>query len=129
MNRLTSILLFFLLSITVRADQVGKASWYSGNDRGGKITASGERYSMNKLTAAHKTLPLGSIVRVTCLKNNKSVVVRINDRGPFIKGRVIDLSKKAAAQLNMLNAGVVKVKIEVLTKPLFLLASNQVAKQ
>jgi rare lipoprotein A len=72
---------------------------------------------MNALTAAHKTLPLGTKVRVTHVKTGKSVVVRINDRGPFIKGRVIDLSRRAARELGMIHSGVARVRVEVLSLP------------
>ena len=91
----------------------GEASWY-GPGFNGKKTASGEKFDMNKLTAAHKKLPFGTKVRVTNLNNNKRVIVRINDRGPFKKGRVIDLSKKAAMEIDMINDGVVPVKIELI---------------
>ena len=90
----------------------GNASWY-GPGFNGKKTASGEIFNMNKLTAAHKTLGFGTMVRVTNLKNNKRVIVTINDRGPFAKGRIIDLSKKAALAIDMINDGVVPVKIEL----------------
>jgi rare lipoprotein A len=92
--------------------EFGTASYY-GIDFHGKPTASGQIYSQNKLTAAHKTLPLGTLVKVTNTKNNKSVYVRINDRGPFVKGRVIDLSTKAAELLGYRNSGTAHVKIEV----------------
>lgn len=91
----------------------GKASYYGARHHGNK-TASGERFDQNALTAAHRNLPFGSLVRVTNLRNDKSVVVRINDRGPYSKGRIIDLSHKAAAQIDMLRAGVVPVRIEAL---------------
>ena len=94
-------------------DQVGYASWYGGRDGlHKKKTASGSRFDKNALTAAHKTLPMHSIVKVTNLENNKSVIVTINDRGPFIKNRIIDLSEKAAKLLNMKQKGFAKVKIE-----------------
>ncbi|WP_061972840.1 septal ring lytic transglycosylase RlpA family protein [Aureimonas sp. AU40] len=86
----------------------GGASWYALTSR----TASGERMNPSAMTAAHKTLPLGSKVKVTNLRNNRSVVVRINDRGPFIKGRLIDLSKGAAAKLGFVSAGHTQVQIE-----------------
>jgi len=95
--------------------QKGLASWY-GPDFHGKLTSSREIYNMHALTAAHKTLPFGAYVRVTNLNNGKSVVVRINDRGPFIKGRVIDLSYAAAKKLGMDITGVAPVKIKVLKK-------------
>lgn len=91
----------------------GMASWY-GPGFNGKRTASGERFRQNELTAAHKTLPFGTIVRVTNLQNARTVDVRINDRGPFVRGRIIDLSKGAAQQLNMIRTGVVPVEVRVL---------------
>ena len=92
-------------------EQTGTASWY-GPRFHGKKTASGEKFDQNKLTAAHRNLPLGSEVRVTNLDNGKSVTVAINDRGPYAKGRVIDLSRAAARKLDMVDDGVVKVRIE-----------------
>lgn len=92
---------------------IGLASWY-GNKFHGKLTASGETYNMNAYTAAHKTLPFGTIVRVTNTTNNKSVDVKINDRGPHVKGRVIDLSYKAFAQIGNVKKGTVPVKIEII---------------
>jgi len=93
--------------------EVGTASWY-GKPFHGRRTANCEIYDMDKLTAAHKTLPFNTKVRVTNLRNNKSVIVRINDRGPFIKGRIIDLSREAARRLDMLESGVEKVAMEIL---------------
>ncbi len=89
----------------------GKASWY-GTRHHGKRTASGERFDKNALTAAHRTLPFGSRVRVTNLRNRRSVVVRINDRGPHGRGRLIDLSHRAARELGMLDTGVAPVRVE-----------------
>ena len=91
----------------------GKASWY-GDKFHGRLTASGETYNMNANTAAHKTLPFGTIVRVTNTANNKSVDVKINDRGPYVKGRVIDLSHKAFSQIGDVKKGVATVKIEII---------------
>ena len=93
--------------------QTGRASWY-GPPHHGRKTASGEIYDMNQLTAAHRTLPLGTRVRVTNVGNGRSVVVRINDRGPFIDGRIIDLSQAAAREIGAIGAGVVSVQLEVL---------------
>lgn len=93
----------------------GKASYYYGRWIGRK-TANGEIYRASDVTAAHKTLPFNTRVRVTNLKNNKTVVVRINNRGPYIKGRIIDLSLAAAKQIQMTKAGVVPVKVEILPK-------------
>jgi rare lipoprotein A len=95
--------------------QRGLASWY-GPEFHGKVTSNKEIYDMYDLTAAHPTLPFGTYVRVTNLDNGKSVVVRINDRGPFAKGRIIDLSYAAATKLGMSGSGVVPVVIEVLKK-------------
>ena len=92
---------------------MGLASWY-GKPFHGRTTASGERYDMNAMTAAHRTLAFGTRVRVVNLKNGKSVVVRINDRGPFVKGRIVDLSRRAADQLAFRQDGVTKVRVEVL---------------
>lgn len=94
--------------------QTGIASWY-GKDFHGGPTASGERYDMNTLTAAHPSLPFGTLVRVTNLQNGKDVVVRVNNRGPYRKNRIIDLSKEAARQLGMVGAGIAKVRVEVVT--------------
>jgi rare lipoprotein A len=93
--------------------QQGLASWY-GRDFHGRPTASGEIYDMYAPTAAHKTLPLGSYLRVTNLTNGRSMVVRVNDRGPFVKGRIVDLSYAAARELGMLETGVAPVRIEAL---------------
>ena len=93
--------------------QRGLASWYGGKFHG-RLTANGERYNMYGRTAAHKTLPFNTYVRVTNLKNGKKTVVRINDRGPFVRGRIIDLTYTAAHSLRMAEDGVVPVKIEAL---------------
>lgn len=95
------------------AVETGDASWY-GPGFHGKKTASGERFDKNKLTAAHRTLPFGTKVRVTRRDTGRSVVVRINDRGPFVRGRIIDLSKGAAKRIDMLKIGVAPVRLEVL---------------
>ncbi len=97
---------------TAGETQHGIASWYSIKD--GIHTASGERFDDHKLTAAHRKLPFGSVVRVTNEQNGKSVDVRINDRGPWTGGRLIDLSSSAADELDMKRAGVVPVEVEVL---------------
>lgn len=91
--------------------EIGYASWY-GKKFHGKVTASGEPYDMNKLTAAHNYLPLGVKVKVTNLSNKKSVVVRINDRGPFVPERIIDLSRAAGEKIGILEHGKTKVRIE-----------------
>ena len=93
----------------------GAASWY-GPGFYGRTTANGERFSKGTLTAAHRTLPFGTKVRVTNLSNGRSVVVRINDRGPFKYHRVIDLAHGAASQLQMMQAGEVPVKLEILAR-------------
>jgi rare lipoprotein A len=88
----------------------GVASWY-GRPYHGRRTASGETYDMHELTAAHPTLPFGSRVRLVNLDNGRTVVVRINDRGPFRKGRIIDVSRAAARKLGMVEAGVARVRL------------------
>ncbi len=93
----------------------GVASYYAVKFHGRK-TASGEIFHKDSLTAAHKTLPFGTRVRVTNLKNNKSVIVKVNDRGMKGKKRIIDLSPAAAKELNMMGSGLIKVKVEVLEK-------------
>ncbi len=93
--------------------QTGKASFYADRYEGSP-TASGEKYRHNKLTAAHKTLPFGTRVKVTNVANNESVEVTINDRGPYVENRVIDLSKSAAEKLKFVNLGLADVKVEVL---------------
>lgn len=92
--------------------QEGKASWYGGNHHGGP-TASGERFNKNAMTAAHRTFKMNTRVRVTNKRNGRSVEVRINDRGPYGRGRIIDLSEAAAKKLDMIDAGVVPVRVEV----------------
>ncbi len=96
--------------------EVGIASWY-GPGFNGRHTANGEIYNMNGISAAHKTLPFGTIVQVVDLETGKTVVVRINDRGPFIKGRIIDLSKGAAEKLGIINKGIAKVGLRILYLP------------
>ena len=91
----------------------GTASWYGPNFHG-NLTANGEIFDMNKVSAAHKDFPLGTWIRVTNKSNNRSIIVRINDRGPYIGKRILDLSKRAAELLDFVNAGLTEVKIEVL---------------
>ena len=120
-----SIALFFSCSSTKEVSkyesvkgkliETGIASWYGPNFNG-KQTANGETFDMYELTAAHRTLPFGSIVKVVNKSNNKSVIVRINDRGPFAKSRIIDLSKKAAKKIDMLAEGTARVDLFLLNK-------------
>jgi rare lipoprotein A len=91
--------------------QIGIASWY-GKAHDGHITANGETFHMEALTAAHRTLPFGTVVRITNLQNGRTVKVRINDRGPYVRSRVIDLSAHAARDLGMSDGGVTRVRIE-----------------
>ena len=95
--------------------EVGTASWY-GEDFHAKYTANGEVYNMHTLTAAHRTLPLPSIVRVTNLENGRSLVLRVNDRGPFAKNRIIDISKRGAQLLGFQNKGTAKVRVEIMAE-------------
>lgn len=96
--------------------EVGIASWY-GPGFDGNFTANGEVYDMNGISAAHKTLPFGTIVRVVEFSTGKSIVVRINDRGPFIEGRIIDLSKGAAKELGIIDKGITKVGLRIIRWP------------
>lgn len=115
-------IIFSLLFIAIwlngysQGTETGLASFYSDAFEG-KKTASGEIYKSSKMTAAHRTLPFGTRVKVTNLSNNKSVTVTVNDRGPFVKDRIIDLSKAAAVKLDYMDQGVTKVKIEPIKKP------------
>ena len=99
-----------------RPYQIGTASWY-GSYFEGKETASGEAFNMYDLTAAHPTLPLGTYVKVTNLRNGRQVVVRINDRGPVVDGRIIDLSYGAARVLNMKSRGIQTVRLDLVPPP------------
>lgn len=98
------------------ATQIGEASWYGDKEHKNR-TASGERFNKYAYTAAHKSLPFDTIVRVTNLTNGKDVVVKINDRGPFVDGRIIDLSYQSAKSIGLIKTGVAKVKVEVLSTP------------
>ena len=114
---IAAILLIFICSACAtslgsRFERRGFASWY-GSDHQGKKTASGERFDMNQMTAAHRTLPFGTMVKVHSLKNDREVRVRVNDRGPYSGGRIIDLSRKAAEQLDMIKTGEQEVEITV----------------
>ncbi len=95
-------------------DRTGIASWYGGKFHG-RRTASGQRYDMNAMTAAHKTLPLGARVKVTNLANRRSVILTINDRGPFAGNRVIDVSRRAAGELGFVRAGTAEVRVQVVS--------------
>jgi rare lipoprotein A len=99
-----------------RPYQVGTASWY-GSYFDGKETASGEAFNMYDLTAAHPTLPLGTFVKVTNLRNGRTVVVRVNDRGPVVEGRIIDLSYGAARALNLEHRGIQTVRLDLVPPP------------
>jgi rare lipoprotein A len=99
-----------------RYEENGLASWY-GKRYHGRRTASGQRFDMNALTAAHRTLPFGTRVEVTNLGNGRALVVVINDRGPFVKGRVIDVSRRAAANLGFLRKGLARVRMRVVGVP------------
>jgi rare lipoprotein A len=100
-------------SSTKKNQMEGEASWY-GPGFQGKKTANGERFNMYSMTAAHKTLPFNTIVEVTDLDTGKKIKVRINDRGPYAKGRIIDLSKKAAEKLGVLKKGHARVKLRII---------------
>lgn len=99
-----------------RSIETGKASYYGGRWIG-RLTANGEHYHSDDCTAAHKHLPFNTMVRVTNLRNNKSVIVRINNRGPYAKGRILDLSVVAARRIEMVSDGIIPVRAEIL-KPI-----------
>lgn len=101
------------LAVTVGDTEEGIAAYYSNVFQGRK-TASGDRYDKNELTAAHNSFPFGTRLKVTNLDNDKSVIVRINDRGPTTRGRIIDLSRRAAEELGFIRAGLTRVKLEVI---------------
>lgn len=104
--------LLFIATSTFAQIHKGKASYYADKFEG-RLTASGVKYKHSKLTAAHKLLPFGTKVKVTNISNNKTVIVEINDRGPFVTGRIIDLSKSAAEKLDFIHVGITEVSIEV----------------
>ena len=106
-------LILFSSFLLFSKNYIGYASWY-GKDFQGKLTASGVRYNMFSYTAAHKYLPLGTVVRITNLKNGKFVDVKITDRGPYARGRMIDLSYLAAKKIGLVKSGVAKVSMKVL---------------
>jgi rare lipoprotein A len=108
----TFFLFILTLGVSFAQIQIGTASFYADKFEG-KQTASGEKYQHKKLTAAHKSLPFGTILKVTNLGNGESVEVRVNDRGPFVEGRIIDLSRSAAEKLKFTNQGLAEVQIEV----------------
>lgn len=120
MKILTLLAIFiaaFLATMDVKAKPITGITSYYHPSLNGNLTANGERYNHRNLTAAHRSLPFGTKVRVTDLTTNKSVIVKINDRGPFVKGRVLDLSGAAASSLGIKKRGVAKVQITVLNKP------------
>ncbi len=113
---LATLLLALSGTLSAQITEVGLASFYA-DKFDGRMTASGETFSQKKMTAAHRTLPFGTVVRVTNLDNNLSVDVTINDRGPFVEKRIIDLSRAAAEKLNYISKGTTSVKVEVLSLP------------
>ena len=112
----------------IRSGETGLASWY-GHPYHGRAASNGEIYDMEKLTAAHRTLPFGTMVHVTNLANNKSVDVRIIDRGPFIDGRIIDLSHAAAQAIDLIGPGIAQVRLDILALPTYISADNWYAVQ
>lgn len=111
LNLLLFLAILFFSSCAKKITETGQASYYADKFNGRK-TANGEIFRQRKLTAASKTIPFGTKVKVRNLANNKTVKVRINDRGPFVKGRIIDLSKKAARRIDMLRTGVQNVELK-----------------
>ena len=109
-----AVILFLSIAATAFADPElqGLASWYGGKFHG-RLTSSGEVFDTGELTAAHRTLPFGTMVRVTNLDNGKAVIVKINDRGPFVEGRIIDLSMAAAEEIGSVGQGVARVSLQI----------------
>ena len=99
----------------LKYDETGVGSWY-GDEFAGRLAANGEIFDPNKVSTAHKTLPMPSVVRVTNLDNGKSLVVRVNDRGPFVSGRIIDLSREAARLIGYKDSGIAKVRVQILAE-------------
>jgi rare lipoprotein A len=116
MKNLILTLTLALIPVQPSLSETGKASYYSVMCNGGTHTASGERLVDTSNTAAHRTLPFGTLVKVTNLKNGKSEVVKVTNRGPYIRGRIIDVTIGVAKKLGFINSGVVPVKIEVVGK-------------
>lgn len=119
MKHLRSMLLLVVLTVALSpasSQQKGKASFYAKKFTG-RRTASGERLHSDSMTCAHRTYPFGTLLKVTNPANKKSVIVRVNDRGPFVKGRIIDLSRRAARELGIISAGVATVRVEKYTRP------------
>ena len=112
LSRLVFFSLLFVSAQVFGQQEFGTASFYS-DDYQGRPTAYGVKYDMNELTTSHRTHPKGTLLRVTRLDNNKSVTVKVIDKGPWIKGRVVDLSRRAAIELDLINDGVAEVKVEV----------------
>jgi rare lipoprotein A len=106
------LLLLCAASLFAETQLQGLASWYGGKFHG-RLTSSGEVFDTNDLTAAHRTLPFGTRVKVTNLENGRSVIVKINDRGPFVEPRILDLSRAAAEELGMVDSGVAQVSLEI----------------
>ncbi|MDA0339851.1 MAG: septal ring lytic transglycosylase RlpA family protein, partial [Proteobacteria bacterium] len=115
--------MWYYPTIDYEYDETGIASWY-GPQFHGKATANGETFDMNSVSAAHRTLPLPSMVRVTNLDNGRSLTLRVNDRGPFARGRVIDLSRRAAQLLGFEGQGTTKVRVQILARESELLAQS-----
>ena len=113
LQKLFIALIFCLVYISSQAQETGIASYYHDYFIG-KMTASGEKYDPNKLTAAHKSLPFGTMIKVTNLDNGKSVIVRVTDRGPYVKNRILDLSKSAAVQLGLVQRGFARVSYTII---------------
>lgn len=114
--------IWYYPSVDYEYDETGIASWY-GSEFDGRATANGERYDMNDLTAAHRTLPLPSMVMVTNLENGRALKLRVNDRGPFAHGRIIDVSRRAAQLLGFEQQGTAKVRVEILADESRMLAA------
>lgn len=120
LNRVSLLFVALFIALTSSAEQRyvanGKASYYADKFHG-RLTSNGEVFNQDSLTCAHRTLPFGTYLRVTNKSNGRSVIVRVNDRGPFVDGRIVDLSKAAAEQLGMLRKGIVRVDVAQVMNP------------
>ena len=108
------MILLAAISLPATTQEHGVASYYAGKFQG-RLTANGETFDTNRFTAAHKTLPFNTIVRVTNIENDRTTFARINDRGPFVEGRIIDLSRMAAAAIGMVASGIATVEVEIVS--------------
>lgn len=123
MRKILMSMILVVMVLSVKAKE-GVASYYHDSLHG-NLTANGEIYKTNKISCAHKTLPFGTILKITNKRNGKVVIARVNDRGPFIKGRDVDLSRKAAEQIGMVQRGVIKIEYEIVDDLIYLFQGQE----